>query len=159
MLQTALRDSAAARAKTELLIKVRDRSTKELADRLRQAGFPEQIARAEVARAVRAGLVDDERFCRLYVSGKAHLGWGRNRITREIRRYGIDLSQKEGYPEAFFSEEDELERARLCLRSFHTRSKNPQAACLRRLVNKGFSLSIARQALSELTVLSEWNTM
>jgi regulatory protein len=134
--------------KTERLINVRDRSTKELADRLRQAGFSERIAQAELARARKAGLVDDERFCRLYVSGKAHLGWGRNRIVREIRRYGIELEQMEGYPEEFFDADEELARACACVRSFHTHSKNPTAACLRRLVNRGFPLSVARQALS-----------
>ncbi|MDR1422235.1 MAG: recombination regulator RecX [Coriobacteriales bacterium] len=143
-------DAEAARAKTERLITVRDRSEQELADRLRQAGFPGAIVTAEVARAVTVGLVDDERFTQLYIAGKANKGWGQQRIVREIKRFGIDLEHADGYPEAFFDEADELSRALICVERFRSRAKDPRGACFHKLLSRGFSTEVARRALRTL---------
>ncbi|MDR3037244.1 MAG: RecX family transcriptional regulator [Coriobacteriales bacterium] len=144
-----------ARRRTERLIQVRDRSEAELRDRLGRAGFSASIVEREVAKALDFGLVDNERFASLYVAGKKHRGWGRLRIEKELRRFGIELRSFEGYPEAFFTEQDELARAQSCLERFRPRSADVQAARYRRLISRGYSNETARAALSlhsELTL-------
>ena len=104
-----------------------------------------------VAFALDAGYISDERFAHALVNGKARLGWGRGRIEWELRRFGIDILTLEGYPAAFYEDEDDLQRAVGVLIRFHTRSKNMREAQYRHLVNKGFSADIAQKALTQLT--------
>lgn len=137
-----------ARKRTERLINVRDRSSTELKNRLKRAGFSDNVVNHELEAACKTGLVDDERFTRLYIEGKKNHGWGKNRIEAGLRGFGIDLRLYEGYPERFFTEADELKRARTSLGSFHTTSKDPRGAQYRRLISKGFSHGIAQSALA-----------
>jgi regulatory protein len=136
------------RKRTERLLAARDRSQSEMRDRLGQLGFSEKVVEQEVSLLVSAGLVDDERFTRLYVSGKRRSGWGRIRIEKELGRFGIELKQCEGYPDEFFCETDELERAIDCLKRFHSRAKDRYGAQYRFLATKGFSSDVIRKALS-----------
>jgi len=137
-----------AREKTERLITIRERSVYELRTRLVQAGFSAEIARIETERAQNAGLIDDERFTRLYVSSKLNAGWGRNRIASEMKRFGIDLTHKEGYPEDYFPEGVELEGAIACIERFHTTAKDERGARFRRLMGRGFTVETAKRALA-----------
>ena len=136
-----------ARKKTERLINVRDRSSAELMSRLLHAGFSGDVALQEVQDALITGLIDDERFMRLYVESKKRSGWGQHRIEAELRRFGINIRLCEGYPESFFCENDEADRALGCLRRFNTKSKNWQAACFRRLISKGYSVETAKKVV------------
>ena len=141
-----------ARKCTERLINTRDRSETELRQRLLKKGFDPAVVEREVASAVAAGLIDDERFMRLYIQGKKNRYWGQRRIESELRRFGIDLKLHEGYPERFFTEEDELTRAQACLARFHTNAKDPWVASYRHLVSKGFELQVAQRTLKKLTI-------
>jgi regulatory protein len=136
-----------ARQKAECLISARDRSETELRKRLERAGFEKSIVDQVIDEVLAVGLVDDKRFIQLYLAGKKRGGWGRVRIEQELRRYGIELHRCEGYPEEFFSEEDELERARACLEGFHSSAKNQEAARYRHLMTKGFSAETTWKAL------------
>lgn len=141
-----------ARKRTERLINVRDRSSAELRSRLNKAGFTDTVVEVEVNAALSMGLVDDERFVRLYVEGKKKSGWGRNRIEAGIKRYGIELKHCEGYPESFFTEEDELRRAQESLRRFRSVAKDQWGAQYRRLVSRGFTAETALKVLTLLTI-------
>jgi regulatory protein len=136
-----------ARKRTERLVNFRDRSELELRQRLQRAGFPEAVVEREAQAAVAIGLVDDLRFTRLYIAGKKRSGWGRSRIENGLRRYGIDLRDTEGYPDAVFSSAEELERACLCLEGFKTAAKDSRKAAFRRLLSKGYSLEVAQRAV------------
>jgi SOS response regulatory protein OraA/RecX len=157
MTHTKMRDISAlpldaqareAQKRTEMLIRVRDRSEHELAERLKRAGFNDAVIKKETARAVAAGLVDDERFINLYIAGKKRSGWGHRRIESELKRFGIDLRHRDGYLEKHFNDDDELERALLCLSSFKTNAKDKYAACYRKLLSKGFSNETTTKALA-----------
>jgi regulatory protein len=139
-----------ARKKAERLISVRDRSEAELRGRLGRAGFDEQVVERIVSEARTVGLVDDARFVRLYIAGKKRSGWGCVRIERELKRYGIELRPSAGYPEAFFSDEDEVDRARLCLTRLRSRARDQQSAQYRHLLSTGFSPTTAWKALRSL---------
>jgi regulatory protein len=69
------------------------------------------------------------------------------RIERELERYGIELRYRAGYPEEFFTDEDEIERASACLARLHSRAKDQEAARYRHLLSKGFSPTTAWKAL------------
>jgi regulatory protein len=135
------------RKRTERLLAVRDRSESEMRDRLSQAGFDEKVVEHEVSALLSVGLIDNDRFTRLYVAGKRRSGWGRIRIEKELGRFGIDLKLCEGYPEEFFCDDDELERATRCLERFHSRAKDRYSAQYRFLASKGFSSDTIRKAL------------
>ena len=141
-----------ARKRTERLINVRERSSVELGRRLQKAGLSSEIVEHEVRDAISAGLIDDERFALLYIQSKKRGGWGRNYIEARLRYYGIDIKAFEGYPERFFSDEEEMQIAQEYLERFHTSSKDPRAACFRRLTSRGFSYEIAQTTVKKLTI-------
>jgi regulatory protein len=114
---------------------------------LAHAGFDETVVERVVGEAQATGLLDDARFARLYVTGKKRSGWGRIRIERELARYGIELRQCDGYPGEFFTDEDELERAQVCLGKLRSRAKNQRVAQYHHLMAKGFSAETAHRAL------------
>ncbi|MDR1713962.1 MAG: RecX family transcriptional regulator [Coriobacteriales bacterium] len=140
-----------ARCKTEQLLNYRDRTSQELKARLMQAGFSLQVAETETRLAQQAGLIDDERFTRLYVASKRNSGWGQVRIVRELRRYGIDLQADPASCAELFDEQDELRKAMDCATRFRSRAQDQRSACFRRLITRGFSVDVARKTLSQLT--------
>jgi regulatory protein len=144
MLQEQLQE---ARKKAERLLSVRERSEAELRDRLARAGFDEPIIDRVINEARSVGFIDDARFIRLYIAGKKRSGWGRLRIERELTRYGIELRCRAGYPEEFFTDEDEIERASVCLARHHSRAQDKEAARYRHLLSKGFSPTTAWKAI------------
>jgi regulatory protein len=136
-----------ARRKVEHLIGTRERSEAELRVRLMRAGFDEALTERVLDEARVSNLVDDARFIHLYIAGKKRSGWGRIRIERGLTRYGIELRSHEGYPQAFFTDEDEIDRARSCLERFHSRAKDQRVACYHHLMAKGFSAETTHKVL------------
>ncbi|HBT95636.1 MAG TPA: hypothetical protein DEB24_05930 [Coriobacteriia bacterium] len=132
----------------EILLRVRDRSESELRERLSRAGFDDAIIELQVGRALEVGWVDDLRFARLYVSGKKRSGWGRSRIENELKRFGIELKLCEGYPDVYFDDDEEYDRALACLKGFRSAAKDKYAALYRKLLSKGFSTEIISRVLS-----------
>ncbi len=82
-------DEQRARAYVVRLIRVRERSERELRDRLALKGFSPQVEEATVTYARRAGLVDDALFARLWVAGRIKRPLGARRLRWELRRKGI----------------------------------------------------------------------
>ena len=141
-----------ARKCTERLINVRERSSAELAQRLRKAGFADILIQKELEAVVSSGLIDDERFAQAYVESKKRSGWGKNRIEAKLRSFGIDIRLYEAYPERFFCEDEEQFQAEEYLKKFRTTSQDPRAACFRRLISRGFSVETARITVKKLTI-------
>lgn len=84
------RDQEAARQKCLRLLGLRARSTAELVERLRSAGFVEEIIAAVLSELESARLVDDEEFARSWVASRqASGGAGRRKLRWELRRKGI----------------------------------------------------------------------
>jgi regulatory protein len=68
----------------------RIRSEAEVRDKLRDADYPEEIIMAVVERLQRAGLVDDERFAKIWAENRAEFHPRSHRaVTYELRRMGI----------------------------------------------------------------------
>ena len=130
-----------------LLLARREYSEYEVRSRLNDRGYTARTVAQAITRAVGCGLIDDQRFAQRFIKSKISAGIGKYRIEQELRLKGINAEGVEGYPEAFYSEVDELENALSVLSRFHTRSKNQYQAAFRHLVGKGYSSSLAQAAL------------
>lgn len=64
-------------------------AARDLARRLVQKGHPSEAANGAVARAVAAGLVDDERYARHFIETRFARGRGPARLRRELTQSGI----------------------------------------------------------------------
>jgi regulatory protein len=88
----ALCRAADAEAAYRTLLRALERrpfAGRDLSRRLVLKGHPPEAADQAVARATRAGLVDDERFARHYVQTRAARGRGPARLRRELTGMGV----------------------------------------------------------------------
>ncbi len=128
----------------------RERSAHDLTDRLRSEGYPVDIAREATERAVKCGVVSDQRFAESYISSKIRSGWGRVRIERGLSESGVDpYDCLSGYPDSYFDTENEAERARELLARRPLPAKNPVEKFARFLTGRGFELSTALRLARE----------
>lgn len=135
-------------AKIQRLSCVRERCQSELRLRLEREGFSLEEVNHAIERAVACGLVDDMRYAGVLIRSRLAQGKGRQGIEAELSRAGIDVFLIPGWPEEFFSleENSEFERALNLLRRNPPRAKNMRAAAFRRLVSKGYDQQVAFEA-------------
>ncbi|MCL2340019.1 MAG: recombination regulator RecX [Actinomycetia bacterium] len=139
---------AAAAAKCERLLAYRERSSAEIKQRLLRDGFAESISQTMMERLIQSGLVDDDRFARLFIDAKRRQGWGQRRISQALQQLGI---QAEGFAEQFAVLQDdavELARAQSALQHYHGRSRDPYSGRYRFLLSRGYTPGIISQALA-----------
>ena len=129
------------------LLATRERSIYEAYKRLSEKGYSADASSTAIERAMACGLLDDQHFADALIHDKVAAGWGKRRIELELFRFGIAQESIEGYPQDFFSEEDQLAKALELLRRHHSRAKNPRQAAYRYLVRKGYSSEIASLAI------------
>ena len=127
----AQREHNKAMDKIAALLRVRERTPKELHRRLLDAGFEEEVVRGAVDAALRCGLVDE----------------GRSKIMARLRDDGVSSWAIEACSELFATPEQEYERAMHELSKRSVRSKNPRATLTRRLLQKGYSPELANRAV------------
>ena len=127
----------------------RDYSSGELDDKLRAYGYRAiEIDRAlRVAREKR--YLDDTRFTTTFIQQRIARGWGRRKIELELRRRHIDVADIEGYPETFFDEDEDFQRALDVLGKKRVPDVRPQEKLTRFLVSRGFAYQVARAAVSK----------
>lgn len=127
----------------------RDCSTKECRDKLQQIGFRVDTSEMAVNRCIELGLLDDKRFSTVFIESRKRRGWGKRKIELELRNKGISVDAIEGYPDAFFDADDDLDRCRTLLDRKTVPEKNPREKLIRFLVSKGFDYRIAADAVRE----------
>lgn len=143
--------------KIAALVRVRERTPKELLRRLGEVGFSESTAREAVESAVRCGLVDEERYAAALIRGKVNQGWGRAKIMARLREDGVSPAAIERCSGYFATPQQEYERALYELGKRSVRSKNPRATLTRRLVQKGYAPELANRAVDEFMYgTAEW---
>ncbi len=140
---------AEAMEKVHALVSVRERCAKELRERLVRCGFSEQEAAEAVDAAQRCGLFSNERYASALIRGKTRAGWGREKILARLREMHISEATIELCAADFASPAEERARAMADLESHPSRSANPQASLMRRLVNKGYSFGLSREVVAE----------
>lgn len=144
----ALEGSICFTVLTEMLSR-RDYGTAEAEGRLLGYGFHADAVARAVARATELRFLDDGRFAVHFIEERKRRGWGQRKVEQELKRRGLNPGDIEGYPEAFFSADDDLERARDIL----ARRRVPEARAfeklVRHLMSKGFSYAVAADAVRE----------
>ena len=141
-----------AHARMEELVGRRDYSRSELAERLARDGYRDEVAHEIVDRACEVGIVDDARYGAAFARSKALNGWGRLKVERELARRGVDAAAIPGWPDEFFSADEERERALSLASRRRVTGKNDYQKLVRFLCARGFSMglsaSVAREVLS-----------
>ena len=138
------------RAKVEDLLSRRDYSSSELAERLRRDGYSDVLVEELVTRALECGLVNDARYGAAFARSKVACGWGRVKIERELERRGVPVSSVEGWPEEFFSEDEEREHARLLASRRRVTGKNDYEKTVRFLVGRGYGYALSSEVARDI---------
>ena len=130
------------------LFSKRDYSEKEILEKLLDDGYQAEDVSLLIQKAKEGKLVSDERFADVFIRSKLAIGWGSQKIERELHKKGIVLDEVKGWPEEYFEKTDEVERALGLLqnRSKFREVSNPYEKCVRFLVGKGYRYDIAKQA-------------
>lgn len=127
----------------------REHSSHEVRSKLQQHGFRVTSIDAAIERALDLKFLDDARFMASFIDERLRRGWGRRKIELELKRRGVDPRALPGYPEAFFSAEDDAERARQLLQRKSVPETRAFEKLVRHLVGKGFSFDVAARAARE----------
>jgi len=139
------KEAEKARDYALLLLSYRERTEKEMEERLRRKAYPEETAAALIADFKRLGLLDDERFARLYVQERARLNPRAARmIGRELARKGVDpeIAGKALSGEFVAGREEEMAAELVRRGRARLRGVSPEAAQRRLwayLARRGFS--------------------
>ena len=148
---------AAARAFAMRSLARRESAESELANRLRQQGFNEDVACAVVDYCRGYNWVNDERYGAMAVRSGAAKGHGPIKIRFELRRKGLD----DGQIETAF-EQPELDWFELALTLLQRRTDGAvlkefkvRMKWLKYLLGRGFNQDQARYALDTLLAESE----
>ncbi len=130
----------------------RARSTKEIEQKLLQAGYRPCTVEMVVYKLQRENLLDDADFARQWVESRSNRKLGRSRIAQELRRKGISQEEAEDALSAI-EDEDQLagaialaEKAAARVKPYEDERKaaNRIAAMLAR---RGYSWDIAKEAI------------
>ena len=132
------------------LIDMRDYSSKEALEKLRLDGFPEDVREAAVERAKGCYLIDDMRYGEFFIRGKINAGWGMERIQRELEVKGIQPQSVPGWPDEYFSDEADYERAYAIASRKHLTGKNDFQKLMRLLASKGYPASLAYRVVHDV---------
>ncbi|MBY4797989.1 recombination regulator RecX [Collinsella sp. AGMB00827] len=132
-------------ALTEVLSR-RDYASTELERKLANFGFDAETIQAALIRAQARGFQNDARFMEAYVQERIRRGWGRRKIEAALSQIGLDPHDLPEYPEAFFTSDGELDRARLILERRSIPENRAFEKLARHLVGRGFSHDIAAAA-------------
>jgi regulatory protein len=134
----------------------RDRTVSEVRAELERKGVSERLREAAIQTVTEQGLLDDERFARLFVSDKRELEqWGSERIRRGLLARGIDRELADAalaettLDEA--GEASELDRALALLRRrfpHPPEDRRERERALGVLLRKGYESELALDALA-----------
>lgn len=143
----ASRERTACMRELVAALERRDLTRTEALKKLETLGFLPEYAEPCVEEAVARRFIDDARYAASFIERKKRQGWGRGRIERELKVRGVCADVLEGYPEAFFTEEDDLARAATLLAKKSVPEQRAYEKLVRFLMGKGFSYGTASQAV------------
>lgn len=124
---------------------MREHTEKEVARRLRQSAYPEEIVQKVMDMLTTAELVSDERFAETWVRHRAK-SKGRRMIAAEMMQKGVspDTAQQ---ALTEFSAEEELTAARKIAAKMTKQGKDAPHV-MQALMRRGYAYGICRQALA-----------
>jgi len=139
----------------------RDRTEREVFDKLSGAGFSEEAAETAVGKLREAGLVDDADYAARYLDVLVLKGRGRLRISAEMRRKGLPEELVRNTLEDRLTAEDEhamaAEAAKRMMDGIPVGEDPRKAAAKvnRRLVSLGFTYDVIGDAMRKLRTEEE----
>ena len=140
-------ETQSAFSKIVALLNASDKSELVLRNRLSQCGFTNEAIDESILKAKNLGFVDDSRFAQVLIRSRIAQGKGCAGIERELLSHGIEPCDIDGWPEDFgISDGSEVERALELLNRKPPRSSNVRDGAFRKLVQKGYSSSVASSA-------------
>lgn len=130
------------------LLKIRARSTKEIHERLKTRQYTSKTIKEILAYLLEARFLDDMKFTDEWIRWRLNNGYGRHRISFELKQKGIDEKMiKEGLSKAF-CDYDEEKAALALMQKRAKRYHQLEPAVIQRrlygyLLRKGFSQNIS----------------
>lgn len=133
----------------------RQRSEKEMEQKLQEKGFPEEIVLAILDRLRAAGLLDDARFARDWAAYRlASHPVGGQRLQRELQEHGVSSALAQEVVAALLPRELELGEARQLAKKYQRRQGEDKGHYCQRLARylwqRGFASSTVRQVVREI---------
>jgi len=140
-------EPALAKDRALRLLGYREHSAAELRRKLQDNGYPRGLSEAIAQRYIDVELVDDRRFASSWVRSRVSAGYGTRRIKQELAQRGVEPDVIEAALAEDLDPEREVERARRALGGRSAADRAGRDKLVRRLVTRGFSLSVALSAL------------
>lgn len=133
-----------------LLIKLRERSEREIRDRLRQKGYSAETIALVITGLYEMRLLDDRRFAEMFAESRLSFrGEGEYRIRRELAQKGVKEEIVDSVMEELFTRYEPLSVAVKALTDrFSGKADLDFKKCCDYLVRRGHSFSIAREAVT-----------
>lgn len=141
------KDAASAYQRILRIAATREQSSAKVREKLIRAEFPADAAEEAIERAQRLGVIDDARYCDALIRSALRNDKGVEGVLREAAFLGVNLEALDSY-QAYLEdgEEGQLSRACAYLEAHPVRSKNQRDGAFRKLVSRGFSVSVASAA-------------
>lgn len=133
---------------TEMLGR-RDHSVGEAREKLINAGYHGAAIDHALERAQTLRFLDDTRFAAYFIEERKRRGWGQRKIELELKRKHVTCEDIPGYPETYFSQEDDYTRARELVSRKAIPETKPFEKLVRFLMGKGFSYSLSADVVKE----------
>lgn len=93
------------------LLSFRDRTERELSERLRDKGFSEEEIERTIKELKELNYIDDRRYAQNYTQQAGLKNWGSIKLKQELRKKGIEEELLRDVEEEFKDADSELERA------------------------------------------------
>lgn len=126
---------------------LRERSEKEVRDRLRRSCYDEGTVDRVLAVLKNHGLISDSRFAEQWAHSRARK-YGKNRIAQELRFKGISGPEAQAALDAV-PKEEEYQRALDQARRLCKKFQNDPNKIAQSLARKGYAWQLARRAAQE----------
>ncbi|ODS50046.1 MAG: regulatory protein [Halanaerobium sp. 4-GBenrich] len=138
-----------ARNKAFKLLSYRERTIKEIEDRLRKKDFEEEIIKAVVDFLLEKDYLNEERFAEMWIrSRKKHHPRGRKLIYKELKNKGLNQRIINNALNQYLSNQEELEMAEYLKDKWLRRRTEEDSSSYKLknyLANKGFSYDLIYQ--------------
>jgi regulatory protein len=138
-----------ARNKAFKLLSYRERTIKEIEDRLRKKDFEEEIIKAVVDFLLEKDYLNEERFAEMWIrSRKKHHPRGRKLIYKELKNKGVNQKIINNALNQYLSNQEELEMAEYLKDKWLRRRTEEDSSSYKLknyLANKGFSYDLIYQ--------------
>jgi len=138
-----------ARNKAFKLLSYRERTIKEMEDRLRKKDFSEEIIKAVIDFLLENDYLNEERFAEMWIrSRKNHHPRGRKLIYKELKNKGVNQRIINNALNQYLSSQEELEMAEYLMEKWLRRRTEEDSSSYKLknyLANKGFNYDLIYQ--------------